>query len=113
MIYGINNNPYQGTVQADNKGKDKQPTPIEQISDFKQTLWKKIVNGETEEKFQIGANEMTVKEWDKLIERMDHTIDEIKEGIREQNEQDMEEAAGREAMEKLRENTCFFDERTI
>ena len=112
MIYGINPAVCPNPISPDRTGENNK-TPIEQISDFKNVLWQKIIHGETEEKFRIGANEMSVKEWDKLIARMDHTIDEIKEGIREQNEQDMEDAARRAELEKIREKTCFFNECTI
>ncbi len=73
-------------------------TAMDQISAYKQTIWQKIIHGETEEKFQIGNDEMTIKEWDRLIARIDHSLDEIKEGIREQSKQDLEDAARREEM---------------
>ena len=52
---------------------------------------------------------MTIKEWDKLIARIDHSLDEIKEGIREQNEQDMEDAARqKEVYERIRQSMIYI-----
>ncbi len=47
---------------------------MEQISAYKQTIWQKIIHGETGEGVRIGNDEMTIKEWDKLISRIDHSL---------------------------------------
>ena len=84
-------------------------TAMEQISAYKQTIWQKIIHGKSEEKFQIGNDESTIKEWDKLIARIDHSLDEIKEGIREQNEQDMEDAARqKEVYGQIRQSMIYI-----
>lgn len=42
-------------------------------------IYTKILNGETEESFQIGGQSFTLKEWDKLLEQFDLAEEAIKE----------------------------------
>lgn len=74
------------------------------ISEKKKEIAKKIENGETEPSFSIGAKSYTVKEWDKLIARIDKNI----EAIREEQEK-RKEALEKEALEeKITGNTYFM-----
>ncbi len=38
----------------------------------------KLKNGETEPTFSIGARSYTVKEWDKLIDKVDRNLDAVR-----------------------------------
>lgn len=44
------------------------------ISDKKKEIKQKLQNGETEPSFSIGAGSFTVKEWDKLLSKVDKTM---------------------------------------
>ncbi|MDE6619316.1 MAG: hypothetical protein K2K74_02270 [Lachnospiraceae bacterium] len=60
------------------------------ISEKKKEIARKIKNGETEPTFSIGAESYTVKEWDRLIAK----VDKNNEAVKEEQEQ------RREAQEK-------------
>ena len=71
------------------------------------SLWEcqhKLLNNETEVKIQIGNQEFTEKEWDKLMERIDKDLDDIQEALKEKEEKQAEE----EYEDKIQE---LFDER--
>ncbi|MDE6364666.1 MAG: hypothetical protein K2L86_10495 [Lachnospiraceae bacterium] len=72
------------------------------ISEKKNEIEKKLQNGETEPTFSIGAGSYTVKEWDKLIDKVDKNL----EAVRKEQEQ-RKEAQEKEALEK---NTSDQDE---
>ncbi|MDE7184423.1 MAG: hypothetical protein K2O40_08110 [Lachnospiraceae bacterium] len=72
------------------------------ISEKKNEIEKKLQNGETETTFSIGAGSYTVKEWDKLIDKVDKNL----EAVRKEQEQ-RKEAQEKEALEK---NTSDQDE---
>lgn len=72
------------------------------ISDKKKEIAKKFENGETEPSFSIGAQSFTVKEWDRLIAKIDKNI----EAIREEQEQ-RKEKLEKEALEKKTGQTNF------
>ena len=44
-----------------------------------QEMFEKLQNGETEPTYQTGAGSYTVKEWRKLIDRVDAVEDKLKE----------------------------------
>lgn len=73
------------------------------ISEKKKEIVKKIQNGETEPKFSIGANSYTVKEWDKLIAKVDRN----NEAIRKEQEQRKETQEKEELEEKKIGQTNF------
>ncbi|MCF0130168.1 MAG: hypothetical protein HUJ71_00500 [Pseudobutyrivibrio sp.] len=55
-------------------------TDQEKLDKQAEAMYQKMINGEdVDVKFQIGASEMTLSEWDKLMERVDKDIDEAKE----------------------------------
>lgn len=82
---------------------------IEQLSAYQQELYYKILNGETERAFVIGAEEFTVREWDKFVERFDESEEYVKESMEETNAERQEEAEKQdiiteEMIEKLLED---------
>ncbi|NBJ92488.1 hypothetical protein [Parablautia muri] len=57
---------------------------MEMLKGKKEEIIKKVVNGETEPKIQIGAQAFTEKEWDRLLKQFDSAEDAIKEKMREE-----------------------------
>lgn len=73
------------------KGGIPEGTEREETVDFmnilrekKQEIFKKVMNGETEPKIQIGSQAFTEKEWDRLLKQFDSAEDAIKEKMREE-----------------------------
>lgn len=56
----------------------------EAMNSYKELVEDRIKNGEPS--YQIGGSSMTVKEWDKLITKVDTSIDQIKKELRERVE---------------------------
>ncbi len=73
------------------------------ISEKKKEIAKKVQNGETEPKFSIGADSYTVKEWDKLISKVDKNNEEV----RKEQEQRKETQEKEDQEEKKIGNTQF------
>ncbi len=73
------------------------------ISEKKKEIAKKVQNGETEPKFSIGADSYTVKEWDKLISKVDKNNEEV----RKEQEQRKEAQEKEDQEEKKIGNTQF------
>lgn len=73
------------------------------ISEKKKEIAKKLENGETEPSFSIGAESFTVKEWDKLIAKIDKNI----EAIQKEQEQRKEKLEKEILEEKKIGNTDF------
>lgn len=73
------------------------------ISEKKKEIAEKIKNGETEPSFSIGAGSFTVKEWDKLIAKIDKNI----EAVRKEQEQ-RKEAQEEEALEEKKTGQAQF-----
>ncbi len=57
------------------------------IRERKQEIYDKVRKGQTEVKIRIGAQEYTETEWDKLIESLDETEDDIRRQLQEAREQ--------------------------
>lgn len=72
-----------------------------------QEIYKKVTKGETEEKFQIGGQSYSKKEWEKLLEEFDDAQDEVKEEQEERLEKLLEE----EKKKKLLENSRLLKRR--
>lgn len=70
------------------------------ISQKKKEIEKKIENGETEPSFSIGAQSFTVKEWDRLIAKIDKNIDAIREEQEQRKEKLEKEALEEKAIGK-------------
>ena len=92
------------TPDAEKEPEIKENSLIEQINTYKTELYHKILNNETEVKIQIGNQEFTEKEWDKLMERIDKDLDDIQEALKEKEEKQAEE----EYEDKIQR---LFDER--
>ena len=58
----------------------------EQISAFRTELFYKLINNETEIKIRIGSQEMSIKEWDKLMDSIDKELETIHEALLEKEE---------------------------
>lgn len=70
------------------------------IREKMQEIYKKVTKGETEEKFQIGGQSYSKKEWEKLLEEFDDAQDEVKEEQEERLEKLLEEKEKRKLLEK-------------
>lgn len=65
------------------------------ISEKKNEMEQKLKNGETEPTFSIGARSYTVKEWDKLIDKVDRNLDAV-----HKEQEQRREAQEKEALEE-------------
>ena len=74
------------------------------ISEKKKEIARKIKNGETEPTFSIGAESYTVKEWDKLIAK----VDKNNEAVRKEQAQRKEAQEKEELEEKKIDQTNFM-----
>ena len=70
------------------------------IREKMQEIYKKVTKGETEEKFQIGGQSYSKKEWEKLLEEFDDAQDEVKEEQEERLKKLLEEKEKRKLLEK-------------
>lgn len=73
------------------------------IRDKKNEIQRKLQNGETEPSFSIGAGSFTVKEWDKLLSK----VDKNNEAVRKEQEE-RKEALEEEALEKKESDQKTF-----
>lgn len=73
------------------------------INDKKNEIKQKLQNGETEPSFSIGARSFTVKEWDKLLSKVDKNNDAIHKE-QEERKEDFE----KEALEKKESDQKMF-----
>lgn len=73
------------------------------ISERKKEIAKKLQNGETEPSFSIGAGSFTVKEWDKLMAKVDQNNEAVR---REQEER--KEAWEKEELEEKKTGQTEF-----
>ena len=80
---------------------DEEVSLISQINAYRTELYHRLLNNEAEAKFQIGGHEMTIKEWNKLIERFDKSQENVLESMREEVENRMEEAEMEKMLQKL------------
>ena len=77
---------------------------IQSISERRQELFYKLLNNDTQVKIRIGREEMTIKEWDKLMERINKELENIHESLKEKEEKQAE----KDKEEKIRK---LFEER--
>lgn len=59
---------------------------MQEIQGRKKELYTKILKGETQQKFQIGAEEYSEKEWKRMLDKFDETQNEIREALEEEKE---------------------------
>lgn len=76
------------------------------LQDKTEEMHEKIKNGDIEPRYQIGAQEFSEKEWDKLLERFDKTEEELREQMRQEHEKRKEEAE-EEALEKKNKDVAI------
>jgi len=57
------------------------------IRQKKEEILNKIKSGETEEKIQIGGSAFSQKEWDKLLSKVDDSLNSYKEAEKEKEKQ--------------------------
>lgn len=65
----------------------------QKMQDIIDQLNEKVKRGETEPSFQIGAQSFTIKEWDRLIERIDAVQEEMREQQRAKQGERLKEEA--------------------
>lgn len=91
-------------TELDTKKEDEQKlTELslkEAMEKFYDFIQDRIKNGD--QKFQIGGTEMSIKEWDKLLEQIDGDIDAIKKELEERIEK-LKEEMQKKAAEKKEE----------
>ena len=71
----------------------------ESMEAFKEKALDQIENGEPN--YQIGGSEMSIKEWDKLMNKVDKDIDSIKEEQKKRLEKEEEERKEKELLESV------------
>ena len=71
-----------------NEDKDSAATvnPAEEIAKWKENIYNKMKNGETEESFHIGGQSFSMREWDKLLDSFDKALEALQEAIEEEEE---------------------------
>lgn len=74
----------------------------EQFFALRNELYYKIMNGKTEQTFAIGAQEFSIKEWNKFIERFDESEENVKQMVEEEIEKRMERNEDRQNINKMR-----------
>lgn len=70
---------------------------MEALKKRKEEILEKVKKGETEPSFQLGAQTFTVKQWNKLVERIDEAIDDIQETAQQKKEQQEEQVKEKKA----------------
>lgn len=71
----------------------------ESMEAFKEKALDQIENGEPT--YRIGGSEMSIKEWDKLMNKVDKDIDSIKEEQKKRLEKEEEERKAKELLESV------------
>ncbi len=99
------------TPVAENEPEINETALTAQISAFRTELWGKLINNETETKIRIGSQEMSIKEWDKLMDRIDKELETIHEALLEKEEKQSEEEKD-ERIRKLFEERNTVEEKT-
>ena len=65
---------------------------------------RKLINNETETKYRIGSQELTLKEWDKMISDFDEKQDYVREAMREEVKDRISDEDREEMIRKLFED---------
>ncbi len=86
---------------ADDQAKITKSSTISQVSDYKVELYYKLLHGETETKIQIGSQELSVTEWDKLIEGFDKKQEYVRKAMREEVEERISDQEREDMIQKL------------
>lgn len=80
------------------------------LSEHISYLREKLQHGDTEEKFQIGSEAMTIGEWNRLLDNFDSLQEEILQGMRERHEIQNEKQEREEALRELFEEREWLEE---
>ena len=80
------------------------------LSEHISYLREKLQHGDTEEKFQIGSEAMTIGEWNRLLDNFDSLQEEILQGMRERHEIQNEKKEREEALRELFEEREWLEE---
>lgn len=101
-VKGTDTSSNQTDASKEAEGTEEPKSYREQLLEKMEEMAKNIKNGTIQPKFQIGAQEYTIKEWEKLLEKFDAAEDalceEVEAHIEEIKKQAEEEAAKRAAM---------------
>ncbi|MCR4619060.1 MAG: hypothetical protein K5669_12845 [Lachnospiraceae bacterium] len=107
----VEENAKGSSAGSDNDGADEDKVAeyeenslITQINSYRTEMYYKLIHGETEERFKIGGQEMTLKEWDKMLERFDESQEYVREDVKEDAQDRDEDAAREEIVRKLFED---------
>lgn len=73
------------------------------IQDHIDEMYDKIQHGDIEEKFQIGSQSLSLKEWDKLIEKFDKIEEQLQEIVKEETKANEAEAMESEIVQEVQE----------
>ena len=100
---------FEAAAESETPDAEKEPevdnaSLTEQINAFRKELFYKLINNETEIKIQIGSQEMSIKEWDKLMDSIDKELETIHEALLEKEEKQSE----KEQEERIRK---LFEDR--
>lgn len=91
-------------------GVDVREQAKEMIAERKAQILEKVKNGETEPSIAIGNSSFTEKEWDKLMNRIDKTLEDTKEEQKERFTKQKEEWEEQKEEKKLLEEQRLMDE---
>ena len=82
---------------------------MECISNKKDEIAQKIKNGETEPTFSIGAQSFTIKEWDKLLAKVDKNNEQVRKEQEQRKEALEKEALQKRGLSKNRQDSLYLD----
>ncbi len=73
---------------------------MQKIREKMAEIYDKVKKGKTEQSFQIGGVSLTIKEWNRLLERFDETEEDVRKMIAEAREQQKKNSAAKEEDDK-------------
>ena len=91
-------------TESDTEPEYSEESTIAYINSFRTELYYKLINNETETKYRIGSQELTLKEWDKMISDFDEKQEYVREAMREEVEDRMTDEEQEEMIRKLFED---------
>ena len=104
----------EAAAESETPDAEKEPEVDEtdltaQISAFRMELFNKLINNETEIKIQIGSQEMSIKEWDKLMNSIDNELETIHEALLEKEEKKSEKEQEERIRKLFEERNAYVD----
>jgi len=73
---------------------------MQKIREKMAEIYDKVKKGKTEQSFQIGGVSLTIKEWNRLLERFDETEEDVRKLLAEAREQQKKNSAAKEENDK-------------